>query len=816
MNEITRRNFLKFLGGSAAAAACGALLPLDLARARGGFFLAFTPVRLPHPLPIYTVFESFLATGIDDGTTLDGDPSPELSSYRVIDDVIVPPEFERYVILAWGDRIFPNPYDYVGYNHDYTAYIPLDGKRDGLLWVNHEYVSYPFSPLAPTEISNAANVPHGSSFEAIIGFALPNVKDRQFLGECLYNCGGTIARIKRNHSFGRFEPSNKFNPSVQLGSPARLNRPARSNHFDHFKSLGRFKVVEGDPYNRRIHGLSGLAINSERTDGYQAVTAWGPLQHQTGDTNYLVGTGPAATDVFEGVNSDGLGNRIIGTAFNCSGATTPWGTVLSAEENFQGSSTFFIGVQEGVKQDGSQTGYIPGTSGAEFGQVGEKYGWMVETYPLEPDERPRKHTSLGRFRHENAALRFSRNDPLVVYMGDDRRGGHVWKFVSKDNVVDPKDPENSSLFEEGTLFVAKFKPDGTGTWIPLLLSTPTDPNSPTVISQPQFDQEGVRDRNGLVKLPLRPAGGFLNVDTLNEAANLPLYQGKTLADFYDSQGALLCDAFAAANLVGGTPCGRPEDIEIHPRTKEVFIAMTDNVAGSDGYADARIFQVSKYTADPDASQPSGGLYKITESSRDGDGIVFRWERFVQGGEAGTLDGVGFANVDNLVFDSKGNIWGVTDMSTGSHNTVPVGLNATPAILDHNAAGSSAASRLVGVFGNNWLFFVPTSGPAAGVVVPFAYGPTRCEMTGPTFVGNTLIISVQHPGEDSPIGPENTGPITLDIEILSLGGGLFTQQRTVPFGSIWPSNILDESLALPRPATIGIRCKNGSAPWDDDD
>ena len=54
---------------------------------------------------------------------------------------------------------------------------------------------------------------------------------------------------------------------------------------------------------------------------------------------------------------------------------------------------------------------------------------------------------------------------------------------------------------------------------------------------------------------------------------------------------------------------------------------------------------------------------------------------------------------------------------------------------------------IGVFGNNWLFFVPTSGHHAGEVFPFAYGPTRCEMTGPTFVGNTLIISVQHPGED---------------------------------------------------------------------
>ena len=49
-----------------------------------------------------------------------------------------------------------------------------------------------------------------------------------------------------------------------------------------------------------------------------------------------------------------------------------------------------------------------------------------------------------------------------------------------------------------------------------------------------------------------------------------------------------------------------------------------------------------------------------------------------------------------------------------------------------------------------MFYVPIDGPDAGKVVPFGYGPPRCEMTGPTFVGDTLILAVQHPGEDSPI------------------------------------------------------------------
>jgi secreted PhoX family phosphatase len=64
---------------------------------------------------------------------------------------------------------------------------------------------------------------------------------------------------------------------------------------------------------------------------------------------------------------------------------------------------------------------------------------------------------------------------LIAYMGDDRRGGHTWKFVSKGTVSSPTDKNNSALFEDGTLYVARYNSDGTGRWIPLSLNTATDP-----------------------------------------------------------------------------------------------------------------------------------------------------------------------------------------------------------------------------------------------------------------------------------------------------------------------------------------------------
>jgi uncharacterized protein len=783
MSNITRRQLLTFFTGSAVTTV---FAPTIVSRLAGGANpnianatvrpFGFTPVRVPHPLPIYQLTDSYLATAPNQGSTLPQVRAFEqmnLNRYTPIDDVVVPPEYERYVIVRWGDRVFPNQEEYVGYNCDYTGFVPIGkSKNDGYLWINHEYVGYPISRLAPEVPADIdASFPE-SGPKVIPGF--PTVRNRELLGEFLYNMGGSIVRLKKSNA-DRYE-------------------------------------VQRDGRNRRLHGLSGLGINADRTDAYKAVTSWGNKSYQKGDKNYLIGTGPAATEVFN-KSADGLGNRIIGTGYNCSGGTMPWGTVLTAEENFQGSAVFFVGVNEGVKPDGTQTGYADETTGKEFGLVGEKYGWMVEVDLANPNFRPRKHTWLGRFRHENIAVRAEAGRALVAYMGDDKRGGHTWKYVSKGRISNPTDKNNSKLFESGTLYVARFNPDGTGEWIPLLLSTKTNPNVPSVVASVEIARLGVAQRDGRVPLPRRKGlaaqtadGGIFNCDTKNEKTALPDYRNQQLSKFYTSQGAVLCDAFLAANLVGGTPTARPEDLEVHPRTKEVFIAYTDAAPGGDGYPDSRIFVVAKYSGSNNETQQSGGIYKIIENSPDGAGLTFRWQRLAQGGEAGAKDGAGFASVDNLVFDSKANLWGVTDMSTSTHNGFDVGAKGAENRISHADTGNVAS--YTGIFGNNWLFYIPTSGPQAGQVVPFGYGPPRGEMTGPTFIGNTLIIAIQHPGEDCPYAPKVT--LTRQIEMLALNGSLFYQTRSVSRGSNWPSNIEGNPDGPPRPSVIGIRPKNGQS------
>jgi uncharacterized protein len=399
-------------------------------------------------------------------------------------------------------------------------------------------------------------------------------------------------------------------------------------------------------------------------------------------------------------------------------------------------------------------------------------------------------------------------------------------------VGDLKSRGNSRLLERGTLYVARMNPgktSGTGEWIPLVPGTPVDPIAPSDLAAEEAAERGVPVETitaAKIRLPKRAGvagqtsdGGPFDVTIANEDEALASYRTKggtvasaTLGDYYTSQGAILVDAFLAGNLAGGTPAARPEDLEVNPHHKrEVFISYTDGAPGSDGYPDSRVFVVGKYTPEVDDTQQFGGLYKIREDSHDSTGTTFRWERFQQSGESGAEDGDGFANLDNLAFDEDGNVWGVTDMSTGLHNGLGVvyegaALQPTQLVIDHTATGSSAGN-LVGTFGTNWIFYVPVRGRAAGVVHPFGYGPPRCEMTGPTFVGDTLFLAVQHPSEDSPINgdPAAGGPaasiITRPIEMLDVAGGLYSQVRTVPRGSNWPNNGPAEP---PKPSAIGIR------------
>jgi uncharacterized protein len=130
----------------------------------------------------------------------------------------------------------------------------------------------------------------------------------------------------------------------------------------------------------------------------------------------------------------------IGTLANCSGGLTPWGTVLSGEENFQDCMP-----GGWYKWDGYGEELIP-----------EHYGWILEVDPFDKTKPAKKRTSMGRFHHENVCIGIAKDGRVAAYMGDDDTNECVYKFVSS-NKFDPSNREaNMDILDDGDLYVADF------------------------------------------------------------------------------------------------------------------------------------------------------------------------------------------------------------------------------------------------------------------------------------------------------------------------------------------------------------------------
>lgn len=190
----------------------------------------------------------------------------------------------------------------------------------------------------------------------------------------------------------------------------------------------------------REHASVGVSVSHvrRRNDGRWELVKDGRLNRRYDARTPFHLTGPAAS-------IDG-GPRATGTLANCSGGVTPWGTMLSCEENFQD--------------------YGPEGWAWEPSVYGRRhYGWIVEIDPFDPAATPRKHTALGRFRHENVAIRVLPDGTVIAYMGDDKRDSCVFKFVADRKLRDPRDrASNLTLLESGKLYAADF---GHGRWVPL-------------------------------------------------------------------------------------------------------------------------------------------------------------------------------------------------------------------------------------------------------------------------------------------------------------------------------------------------------------
>lgn len=180
---------------------------------------------------------------------------------------------------------------------------------------------------------------------------------------------------------------------------------------------------------RAAHGGSVFEV-VRQGDQWQAVIDSPYNRRITADSTPMKLTGPAAGHERLRTSDDPEGRTVAGTMNNCAGGITPWGTYLMAEENVNGN--FMGSLPEGHRESRNYERFgVPGGWYA-WGQHVDRYdigkepnepnrfGWVVEVDPLNPQAAPRKHTALGRFKHEGAESVVAPNGQVVVYMGDDR------------------------------------------------------------------------------------------------------------------------------------------------------------------------------------------------------------------------------------------------------------------------------------------------------------------------------------------------------------------------------------------------------------
>jgi uncharacterized protein len=449
------------------------------------------------------------------------------------------------------------------------------------------------------------------------------------------------------------------------------------------------------------HGMAIVELSRSAKTRPWGYVVGAPLNRRITASTPFTFSGPAAGSDLLKTQDDPTGTRALGTLGNCAGGTTPWGTVLSGEENFNGyfrtAGTSPADRRYGLTDRATGRGWEqidPRFDARNAGYENEpnRFGWIVEVDPMYPDEAPVKHTALGRFKHEGANVIVGKSGHVVAYMGDDERFDYLYKFVSAGTFQKGGSAKarqsNKQLLTAGDLYVARFTGNS-----PLSEITGTG----ALPSDGQFDGTGEW-------IPLVVGG----------ASQVP---GFTVEQ-------VLINTRLAADAVGATKMDRCEDVEPHPTTGRVYVACTNNTdrgaVGKEGATEVN----------PRVSNRDGHIVELTEAGNDATATSFGWSLLLVCGDPAVNGSTYFAGFpadkvspiscpDNVAFDSDGNLWISTD------------------------GAPSAIGYCDG------LFKVPLEGSERGRVQQFLSVPRESETCGPVIHDNdsSVFVAVQHPGEN---------------------------------------------------------------------
>ncbi|MEM9050141.1 MAG: PhoX family phosphatase [Pseudomonadota bacterium] len=472
---------------------------------------------------------------------------------------------------------------------------------------------FAFTPIA-AQTDNTVHVPEGYSWRVMVRWGDPIVSEADGYDVAE---GGPVEnsdKVFGENTDGMETFAFQGHQLIAINSEytnRRINLPA---------------AQDGTPANAgdvlKLQNLQGVTVMeiAEGPDGWAPVVD-SPFNRRITHNSPMKIVGPAAGHDLLKTDADPTGTESLGTLNNCGSGKTPWGTYLTCEENFNG----YFGATAGLpaSHEASFTRYGVGENGwgydyhkwdARFDvsqnpNEPHRAGWIVEIDPTDPTSTPVKHTGLGRFKHENAAVAIARDGRVVVYMGDDERGEYLYKFVS--NGVYTPGGSTEGLLDDGTLYVAKFYDNMTGEWLALTPET-----------------------------------------TGMDAAEILIFTRM------------------AASAVNGTTMDRPEWVAVNPKAVEGYCCLTNNKnrgvkpnAGGD--------DTSVNGPNPREANKYGQIVRWFPNEDDHTATGFGWDLYVMAGNptvhsdanAGS-DNMNAGNLfnapDGMAFDSTGLVWIQTD------------------------------------------------------------------------------------------------------------------------------------------------------------
>ncbi|MCY4420381.1 MAG: PhoX family phosphatase [Gammaproteobacteria bacterium] len=469
-------------------------------------------------------------------------------------------------------------------------------------------------------LDETLHVPEGYTHQVVLAWGDPIFADAQAFDPYRQSAKAQSRQFGYNNDFVAFLPL----PGAAHPSTAGLlvvNHEYASSAMMHPGSPDAWGVSrEQSDIEMQAHGLSivevqkqGRAWKIQPASGYnRRITPHTPMR--------FAGPARGHRRLKTGFSPEGI--RSMGTFGNCAGQRTPWGTVLTAEENVQ---FYFMGEarltdeMRSYKRFGMHGSDVARSAWGMFHehwnldlhpQAGMHAGWIVEIDPFDANFVPVKRTALGRCKHEGCDVFINPDGRVVLYMGDDQAFEYIYRFVSRHRYRPGDRVHNLSLLDEGELSVAEFEADGSFVWHPLVFG----------------------------RGACTPANGFA------------------------SQADVVIDMRKAADLAGATPMDRPEEIKVDPVSGHVFAILTNNMMRT---------PLAENPANPRAFNRHGHILELIAPQGDHRAKFFKWDTFIFAGDPkrpidqaryhpDISEHGWFSCPDNGTFDPLGNLWIATD------------------------------------------------------------------------------------------------------------------------------------------------------------